>query len=349
MKKILIIFFLGTCLIQCSKNKIIEESQVEATKQYLEEIHVALQKERDVVAELMELQQVEFEEYIIGIGNKFDVYVEEEPDYFTPSSVVKPDGTISLKLVGEVKISDLTIPEASALIEKKYTKYIYNPKVTMIPKELKSANVTIMGKINHPGNYEIKTDMRLTDAIAEAGGFATAYFHGNTVEAADLTSAYMIRDNRILAVDLYELIRKGNMLHNIPLLDGDYIYIPSLINQIVYILGNITHPGEIYYKENMTVMQVIIYAGGYKDVVPSSDVIILRGGLNHPRVFRIDTKAILRGDIQDFPLKANDIVYLPLDPLTNFNRIVNNILPALKAVQTTWMMKEYYEETIEKY
>ena len=349
MKKILIIIFLGTCLMQCSRNKIIEESKVEATKQYMEEIHVALQKETDVVGELMELQQVEFEEYKIGSGNRFDVYVEEEPDYFTANTLVKPDGTISLKLVGEVKISGLTLPEAAALIEKKYSKYIYNPKVSMIPRELKSANITIMGKIAAPGNYEIKTDMRLTDAIAEAGGFATAYFHGNTVEAADLTTAYMIRDNRVLAVDLYELIRKGNMLHNIPLLDGDYIYIPSLINQIVYILGNIMGPGEIYYKENMTVMQVIIYAGGYKDVVPTSQVIVLRGGLNHPRIFKIDTKAILKGDIQDFPLKANDIVYLPLDPLTNFNRIVNKILPALRAVQTTWMMKEYYEETIEKY
>ncbi|MDN5354165.1 MAG: polysaccharide biosynthesis/export protein [Candidatus Cloacimonadota bacterium] len=339
---LLIIFIAG-----CSSIPILQESRVEAQPQYLEEVKTAPEDDTKIIEELQDLQKVEYDEYRIGRGNTFDVKVVGEPELFTENAIVKNDGYISLQMIGEVYVAGMTLPEAVSEIEKYYAKYLRDPKVSIIPRELKSANVTIMGKVKQPGNYEITSNMRVLDVIAEANGLSTGYVNGDTIEISDLTGAYLVRDNRILPVDFYELVRKGNMIHNIPVLDGDFIYIPSLINQEVYILGNVKSPSKYPYKENMTVMQMIAHAGGI-DTGSYANVYIIRGGLNHPRVFEVSTKAILKGNVQDFPIKQNDIVYVSRDFFSSFNELVGKVLPGLQAIQSGWMIKGFIEDEINK-
>jgi polysaccharide export outer membrane protein len=137
------------------------------------------------------------------------------------------------------------------------------------------------------------------------------------------------------------------MIHNIPVVDGDFIFIPSLINQEVYIVGNVNNPNKYPYKENMTVMQMVAYAGGIKSG-SYANLYIIRGGLSHPRLFKINSKDILRGNIQDFPIKQNDIVYVSKDFFTSFNDLVGKVLPGLQAIQSGWLLKGFIEEEINR-
>lgn len=351
MRKLSISLFVVIPLIVivagCSSAPILQESRVEAEPQYLEEVKTAHEDDSKIIEELQALQLIEYDEYRIGRGNIFDVHVSGEPELFTENALVKNDGYVSLQMIGEVYVTDMTIAEATSEIEKHYAVYLKDPKVSIIPRELKSATITIIGKVNQPGNYEITTDMRILDVIAEAQGLATGYVDGDTIEVSDLTRSYIVRDNRILPVDFFELVRNGNMIHNIPVVDGDFIFIPSLINQEVYIVGNVNNPNKYPYKENMTVMQMVAYAGGIKSG-SYANLYIIRGGLSHPRLFKINSKDILRGNIQDFPIKQNDIVYVSKDFFTSFNDLVGKVLPGLQAIQSGWLLKGFIEEEINR-
>ena len=332
-------------LSSCSGNRAmnyIEENLV-ATPEYLEETYLATQTTQETIEELQRLNDMELPPYKLGPGDKMKIYVYDEPELDSDVVIVKQDGTLSYRLVGEVDVTGLTIPEATKIIEERLKDYILYPKVSIIPFEARSASVTILGKVTFPGIIEIQGRMRILDALADAGGLALGYFQNNTVELADLERTFLIRENRVLPIDFVELIQNGKMIYNIPLLDRDYIYIPSAVNKEVYIIGEVNQEGHSFYQENMTLVQSITFAQGFKNSAQST-VYVIRGNLNHPRIFKINTKDILKARVRDFRLKPNDIVYVPKRPIARWNEIVNNALPSLQAIQSAYFINEVYKD-----
>ncbi len=329
----------------CVKNIEMKQPTETAVPQYLEEIKVDQLDDEENIKKLQELQNITVDKYFISTGDKFNIFVYDEADLDTEGVIVKPDGTLSFKLIGEVEVEGLTIEEATAKIETMLAEYIHHPKVSLIPTQLTGANVTIMGKIRNPGTYEITSNMRVADIIAVSGGLSSGIFQNNTIELADLERSYIIRNNEILPVDFKALIREGDMLHNIPLIDGDYIYIPSSVNKEIYVLGEVGKPWHYLYKESMTLMQVITFSNGLAETA-TSEVAIIRGGLTHPRIFKIDINKILKGEAHDFPLKPNDIIYVPKSPIAKWNKLLGLIMPSLEAVQGGWMMNEMIKDTL---
>ena len=332
-------------LSSCSGNRAmnyIEENLV-ATPEYLEETYLATQTTQETIEELQRLNDMELPPYKLGPGDKMKIYVYDEPELDSDVVIVKQDGTLSYRLVGEVDVTGLTIPEATKIIEERLKDYILYPKVSIIPFEARSASVTILGKVTFPGIIEIQGRMRILDALADAGGLALGYFQNNTVELADLERTFLIRENRVLPIDFVELIQNGNMIYNIPLLDRDYIYIPSAVNKEVYVIGEVNQEGHYFYQENMTLVQSITFAQGFKNSAQST-VYVIRGNLNHPRIFKINTKDILKARVRDFRLKPNDIVYVPKRPIARWNEIVNNALPSLQAIQSAYFINEVYKD-----
>ena len=185
--------------------------------------------------------------------------------------------------------------------------------------------------------------MRVLDAVAKAGGLATGLQLGSSVELADLEGSYVVRDNDILPVDFIELIRKGNMLHNIPLLNRDIIYISSSVNKEIYVIGEVTTPGHFPYKEEMTILQALSFAIGLKESA-NKNAVVVRGGVNHPRIFKVNLKDILKGKTRDFPLRPSDVIYVPRSGFAEWNNVVNTLLPTLQAVQGGWIVKEIIDE-----
>jgi polysaccharide biosynthesis/export protein len=330
-------------LTACSKTTIYSEENNDASPEYLEETQLAAQPSTQTVAALQQLQEVRNGDYKIGIGDRFRIYVYDEPELDTDVAIVKQDGTISFRLIGEVKVEGLSVSQAAALIESKLKEYVNYPKVSMIPYELQSGTVTMLGKIANPQVLPIEGHMRVLDAIAKAGGLATGYFQDNSVEFADLEGSYVMRDGVVLPVDFVELLRNGNMLHNIPLMDKDYIYLPSAANREIYVLGQVNLPGHFFYRENMTVMQALAFAQGFKDTSKST-VVIIRGNLNHPRMFKINTNAIMHAKMEDFRLRPNDILYVPRNIFASWNLLLTEALPSLQAVESAYLLNNLVKE-----
>lgn len=314
----------------CTSNKV-EIPLQPAKTQAFEEIKVDTKSPEEITEELKKLHNLPPEEYYIAAGDRFDFKVYDNSDLNITGLIVTPDGYVSIGLIGPVKIGGLTIPAATKLIEDKLKKYIRFPSVSIIPTHINSSTFTIVGKVGNPGRYPIRNNPRITDAIALAQGLAIGEFDGDTVEMADLKHAYIARKGKILPVDFDKAIKKGNWLNDIPLRDGDYIYIPSSMNESVYVLGEVYEPGYLGYKESMTILKAIAFAKGRKDTA-SWVSLVIRGSLVKPKIYKIDVDKILKGEAFDFELRPNDIVYVPKDGISKYNVIVQKILPTLEAL-----------------
>jgi polysaccharide biosynthesis/export protein len=293
----------------------------------IEEVKVKTLSPAQIKKELEKLQVITHKPYRISTGDRFDYYVYEHPDLTIKGLLVTPGGNISVGLAGVVNVGGLTVDESLKKINKKLSRYLINPKSALIPTHIKSSLFTIIGSVAKTGVYEIKSGYKITDAVAVAKGLATGYQDENTVELADLEHAYIVRDNKILPVSFISAIRKGSFLHNIPLQDGDYIYIPSSIDRQIFVLGEVMKPGNVSYSENQTLTQALAYSKGKKLATSSDIAIIIRGNMVTPKVYKVNVEDILQGRAPDFRLYPSDIVYVPKSTFTEYNLIIEKLMP----------------------
>ncbi len=289
-------------------------------------------EEKELVGRLHELQKPDNTPYRIMPGDQFNISVYEHAELGTLQLIVTPDGYISAPLAGPVKVSGLTLVEATDLLQKKLAKYIRKPIISLIPYRVNGYTYTILGRVNAPGSYPIAIGAtRLIDAVAAARGLSQGLFHGDTIEMADLENAYISRNGEILPVNFKKALLEGNFLHNIPLKNGDYIYIPSVMNSTVVLLGEVMQQTYVGFKEGMCLLQALPFGRGLKET-HNSDIKIIRGGLKNPVVYTVNIDKILNGKVMDFPLQANDIVYIPPDGISEWNIILRKIIPSLQAL-----------------
>jgi protein involved in polysaccharide export with SLBB domain len=154
----------------------------------------------------------------------------------------------------------------------------------------------------------------MIEAIARAGGLQTGLSDQRSVELADLAHSFVVRDGQRLPVDFERLFQQGDLSQNIALEPDDFLYFASSSANEIYVLGQVTSPGVVAFVPKPTVLKVIAARGGYGHRAFKSRVLVVRGSLNHPQTFVVDTAAILKGKAPDFRLQSRDIVYVSENP-----------------------------------
>lgn len=109
-------------------------------------------------------------EYRIGPEDVVEVFVANE-DEFSVTAIVRPDGKITGKMIGEIIASGKTAKELESEIQTKYRDYLENPKVNVVVKEINSPKFSVVGEVRKPDVYPIKQKTTVLAAIALAGGF----------------------------------------------------------------------------------------------------------------------------------------------------------------------------------
>ena len=108
--------------------------------------------------------------YVIGDGDLLGINVWNEPD-FKQSLPVRPDGRITLPLIGPVQAAGKTPLQLQNAIATMLLNYIHNPNVTVMVLKINSRTFNILGRVAKPGSYPLAGKITVLDAIAEAGGF----------------------------------------------------------------------------------------------------------------------------------------------------------------------------------
>jgi len=121
------------------------------------------------------LEQGTFErdEYVLGASDVLRILVWKNQD-LSIEVPVRPDGKISVPLLGDVQAAGLTTHELKEAISKALAEYVTAPEVTVIVTEVRSKVVYVVGEVQRPQALTLTLDMRALDAIAACGGF-TAY------------------------------------------------------------------------------------------------------------------------------------------------------------------------------
>ena len=159
--------------------------------------------------------------YVIGAEDVLTVFVWKEPD-MTKTIPVRPDGMISLPLVGEIKASGYTPVQLQELLAEAMKKLISDPQVTVVVEKIGSLNFNIVGEVGHPGYFPLTRRMTVLDAIAMAGGFK---------DFAKTKKVYVLRTaangtQERLPFNYKDVIKGINPQQNIELQPRDTIVVP---------------------------------------------------------------------------------------------------------------------------
>lgn len=164
---------------------------------------------------------VDNKSYVIGENDvlEIDVWKEKEISRTIP---VRPDGKISLPLVGEIQASGMTPMQLQDDLTKRLKAYIENPEVTVIVSDPRSHQFNVVGEVNRPGSYQLSEAMTVLDAIAQSGGFK---------DFAKETKIYVLRPmpngTPVRIPFNYKQVIKGrDMQENVALKPGDTVVVP---------------------------------------------------------------------------------------------------------------------------
>lgn len=157
--------------------------------------------------------------YVIGTSDTLTVSVWKEPA-LTGNLLVRPDGVVSMPLLGDVQASGLTSLQLSSLIQERLKKFIQDPSVSVVLTQIHSKVIYLLGEVAKKGPVEMTPGMTLLEAISSAGGLT---------DYANTKKIYILRkqsDATQKIVTHYKEALKGNYAFNVPLKPGDTIVVP---------------------------------------------------------------------------------------------------------------------------
>jgi polysaccharide export outer membrane protein len=160
-------------------------------------------------------------EYVIGAEDVLAINVWREPE-LSRSVPVRPDGKISLPLVGDISVSGLTPRLLQARLTNELDPYIRKPQVTVIVQEVNSRKFYIIGQVQKPGSYSLAAHVVILDALAMAGGFR---------DFAKVQQIYLLRlmpggSRKRIQFDYKAAVNGKNSYRDIELEPGDTLVVP---------------------------------------------------------------------------------------------------------------------------
>ena len=230
--------------------------------------------------------------YILGEGDTINFTLFDAPE-LSKDLFVMNDGTLNVPLIGSVRVSGLTINQASIHISQLLSKELIRPQLQLSVVKPRPIKVAIIGEVERPGIYSLSNNERqinekapnvsigglptVVDAIQKAGG---------VTEKANLREVIIKRKlskqkgyHKKASLDLLSLILEGNQVQNPYLQDGDTLILNSVLNDAklsmkisssnlspkiikVNVIGEVENPGQYEFNANTPLVQAILAAGG---------------------------------------------------------------------------------------
>jgi len=255
------------------------------------------------------------QEYTLAPGDVVDIAVFGHPD-LSRSETIRPDGRVTLPLIGEVEAAGLTPTQLAARIAAGLKAYVKDPQVSVSVRTFQRAMVYLVGQVARPGAVEIQRGWTVMDVMAVAGGL--------TPRAAPRRATLIRRaTGQTINLDLEKLLLRGDRTADVVLEPGDIIMVPVLQNRVL-MLGAVRSPGAYDLDEDTRFLDAIARAGGPADRAGTNNIGVIREGPNgQPRVITIDLNRIVRGDMsQNIPLQNGDVIYVPPGPLVRWQEVL---------------------------
>jgi polysaccharide export outer membrane protein len=160
--------------------------------------------------------------YRIQAGDSFDLSFELSPE-FNQTVSVQPDGFVTLRGVGDLKVAGQTVPELTQTLRQAYSKILNAPLISVVLKEFEKPYFVADGQVGKPGKYEMHGQVTLTQAIAVAGGFNSAAKHSQVLLFRRVDDQW----TEAKLINVKKMQKSGNLAEDPFLHPGDMLFVPK--------------------------------------------------------------------------------------------------------------------------
>lgn len=306
-----------------------------------------MSRPRDVAPEIKALFGTP-KPYTIGPSDVIGIVVYDNPDLLpaasavitqqvdptgissAPGFIVSAGGEVSFPYIGRVKVAGLTEIEASDLIERRLTKFIREPQVSVRIVSFRSRRAYVEGEVRTPGLQPF-TDvpMTLPQALSRAGGITTL---------GDRAVVHLTRGDVTTRIDLIALEELGINPNRILLQNDDLITVRSREENKVYVMGEATIASALTMNNGrLSLNQALGEARGPdRTTANTAQVYVIRNNAEgDPALFHLDANSPAALALaENFALKPRDVIYIDPVPLVQWNRIISLILPSAQVLYT---------------
>ena len=211
--------------------------------------------------------------YKLGPGDEviIDIFGANQT---TLRSVISPEGSINVDILGPVYLNGMSIEEANVYLKKKLASIYAGIKrdgessdIRLSLGQIRSIQINVMGDVTYPGTYNLSSFSTVFHALYSAGGIK---------EPGSLRNILVNRNGRNIAtVDVYDFLMNGNRSGDIRLEEGDVILVPSY-KTLVKVNGKVKRPMFFELKEGESLANLIEYAGGFAQGAYTSNITVVR-------------------------------------------------------------------------
>jgi polysaccharide export outer membrane protein len=259
------------------------------------------------------------EEYLLGRGDEITVDFSGRPD-MQAKLVIGPDGRISLPLAGEVMLAGLSRTGAANAVEEALTGYYANLAVQVGVTKYTANRVLLLGAVDHPGLLTFDGTPTLLEALAR-GGLVTG--------PTNTRGEQIPGTNQVVWVELKALIDSGNTLADLRLRRDDVIYVPSMSERFVSVLGEVQHPGAIPLTHSSTLASVLAAAGGITEKAgrkPHIQIVDPSSGASRIVSFNDILDPVKSLEVT---LKPGEIIYVPQSGFYRATYVLERLNPLM--------------------
>lgn len=281
-------------------------------------------------------------EYVIGAGDVLFMTIWEHReltdsiagvsrDPTDEGRIVAADGTTYFPYIGTFKVAGMTVADVRSFMAGKLGSLIVNPKIDVRVIGYRAHRIQVTGEIKKPGTLTLDdTPKGVLQALDASGGLT---------DLASTRRAVLVRGGTPYRIDLAALLSGEGPARNPRLEAGDELHFPSRDGDRVYVLGEVARqrPIEIN-RDRLPLIAALTEAGGL-DKLSADDSGVLVFRLNEPgaaiaaSIYVLDMSSpegLLMAS--QFPLRVRDVVYVQATGLSQYNNVVQQILPTMQTL-----------------
>ncbi len=272
--------------------------------------------------------------FTLGSGDVLNFGFYGQPELARNEVLIGPDGRVSYLQAQDIMAAGLTVDELRTNVDQALGTFYRSPHTIITPVAYNSKKYYVLGKVMTRGVFPLDRPITVVEAVARAKGLETGILDSqNSIDLVDLQRSFLMREGKRVPVNLEALFQQGDLSQNVGIEPEDYLYFAAGVLKEVYVLGEVRNPGPLTHTENTTVVGAIASKGGFTDRAYKRHVLVVRGSLNSPQTYVVNTLATVDARGLDFKLQPKDIVYVSWRPFIKAEELLD--LAATAFIQST--------------
>lgn len=241
---------------------------------------------------------------------------------FTTGGFRVVNGEVLLPGLKPISVIGLNLLQARAIIQDEFCKEINECEVFITYRARPSHKVEIFGEAAL-SSYPVDGKVRLFELLSAV----------KISPNANLYKSYILRNGQKLDVDLHRLLNEGDMTQNIVMKADDKIYIGKANDSYVVVMGEVRTPKPIPLPYGfISLREALAFANGIPFTGDKNHIQVIRGGLACPKVYMLAWNFMMYEPNDHLLLIPGDIVYVSQKPITEWNILLAQIEPTMRAI-----------------